>query len=346
MPHPGISNSHNQRLMFRNPQYYASSERKYYPYYQWICFVLFMQGVCFYLPHYMWKSAEGGLMRHLSTGELPPSIENSNKRFNCCFVDLKFAPTDEEEQEVKNRALSNYLLQHFRLFNGYAYKYCLFELLCLLNAIGQFALTDLFLQGHFRWFGWNVLGQSQLAQYWKSDLNSTNETASSIPEVNTMTYIFPRMTKCIFHYFGTSGDVQRSDALCLLPLNVFHEKIYLFIWFWFVAIIALSIAVLLIRLVMLVVPPIRLPLLKSRCQNCSTKHLRVICNKGNFGDYFLFYRLSKNIDTIVMESVIYQVGKSLLKQKHHINNKLPDEQFRRTGSLDRIYDPNNRYIIE
>ena len=49
-----------------------------------------------------------------------------------------------------------------------------------------------------------------------------------------MIYIFPRMTKCTFHKFGASGEVEKHDALCILPLNIVNEKIYIFIWFWWV----------------------------------------------------------------------------------------------------------------
>jgi hypothetical protein len=30
----------------------------YHAYYQWVPFVLFLQGVMFYLPHYLWKVFE------------------------------------------------------------------------------------------------------------------------------------------------------------------------------------------------------------------------------------------------------------------------------------------------
>ena len=29
-----------------------------------------------------------------------------------------------------------------------------------------------------------------------------------------------RMTKCTFHKFGTSGNIEKHDALCILPLNI------------------------------------------------------------------------------------------------------------------------------
>ena len=43
-----------------------------------------------------------------------------------------------------------------------------------------------------------------------------------------------QVTKCTFHKFGPSGTVQKFDGLCVLPLNIINEKIYVFLWFWFV----------------------------------------------------------------------------------------------------------------
>ena len=36
----------------------------------------------------------------------------------------------------------------------------------------------------------------------------------------TQVYIFPRMTKCTFHKFGSSGEIEKHDAMCILPLNI------------------------------------------------------------------------------------------------------------------------------
>ena len=42
------------------------------------------------------------------------------------------------------------------------------------------------------------------------------------------------MTKCTFHKFGASGTVETKDGLCILPLNIINEKIYVFLWLWFI----------------------------------------------------------------------------------------------------------------
>ena len=51
---------------------------------------------------------------------------------------------------------------------------------------------------------------------------------------------FLRLTKCTFHKFGTSGELEKHDALCILPLNIFNEKIYIFLWFWMLGLSALT----------------------------------------------------------------------------------------------------------
>lgn len=41
---------------------------KYYTYYQWVCFALFLQGMLCYLPKWIWERYEGGLMSTLVMG--------------------------------------------------------------------------------------------------------------------------------------------------------------------------------------------------------------------------------------------------------------------------------------
>ena len=48
------------------------------------------------------------------------------------------------------------------------------------------------------------------------------------------------MTKCTFHKFGSSGTVETKDGLCILPLNIINEKIYVFLWLWFIFLAVVS----------------------------------------------------------------------------------------------------------
>jgi hypothetical protein len=37
--------------------------------------------------------------------------------------------------------------------------------------------------------------------------------------------VFPRLTKCTFYNYGSSGTIQAHDALCVLALNIINEKV-------------------------------------------------------------------------------------------------------------------------
>lgn len=43
-----------------------------------------------------------------------------------------------------------------------------------------------------------------------------------------------QVTKCIFHKYGPSGTIQNHDALCIMALNIINEKIYVFLWYWYI----------------------------------------------------------------------------------------------------------------
>ena len=79
-----------------------------------------------------------------------------------------------------------------------------------------------------------------------------------------MVEVFPRITKCTFHKFGASGTIQKLDALCVLALNILNEKIYIFLWFWFIMLAVLSGLSLLYSVVTLVHPSFRETILKKR----------------------------------------------------------------------------------
>ena len=86
---------------------------------------------------------------------------------------------------------------------------------------GQMFLMDRFFDGAFLTFGLEVIAFAEQDQEDRLD---------------PLIYVFPRMTKCTFHKFGTSGEVEKHDALCLLPLNIVNE-VCLFVFEFFFCLI-------------------------------------------------------------------------------------------------------------
>ena len=72
-----------------------------------------------------------------------------------------------------------------------------------------------------------------------------------------MAVVFPKVSKCSFHKYGPSGTPERLDGLCVLPLNIINEKIYIFLWFWFILIASITGLFLLYRLAVLMGAGIR-----------------------------------------------------------------------------------------
>lgn len=54
VPHPGVA-----------PIAWDGEEPVYHKYYQWVCYVLFLQAGMFYFPRQLWKTSEGGRLRML-----------------------------------------------------------------------------------------------------------------------------------------------------------------------------------------------------------------------------------------------------------------------------------------
>merc|ERR1711874_758625 len=50
---------------FSIPERWEGKEGVYHKYYQWVCYVLFLQAGLFYFPRQLWKTMEGGRLRML-----------------------------------------------------------------------------------------------------------------------------------------------------------------------------------------------------------------------------------------------------------------------------------------
>ena len=100
--------------------------------------------------------------------------------------------------------------------------YIFVKVLYIANVIGQFLLLNSFLGTSYGWYGYEVLVNLIAGRPW------------------TTSDRFPRVTLCDFK-MRVIGHVNRYTVQCALPINLFNEKIYTFLWFWFVFVAAATV---------------------------------------------------------------------------------------------------------
>lgn len=255
----------------------GKSEIKNYAYYQWIGFVLLFQALLFYIPYYVWKTWENGRIKMLSTN-------------------LNIPVLDAVYRAERQSAVVNYVYENLHHHNIYLLRFIFCELLNLMNIIAQILFIDYFLDGEFKTYGIQVVEFTQMQ-----------------PEVriDPMARIFPKVTKCSFHKYGPSGSVQFLDGLCLLPLNIINEKIYIFLWFWFLILSILSLCSIIYRVLILCIPKLRYIVLSMRVGFSSRNDVHRLLTKCYIGDWFILYQLSKNIDSIIFKEIISELNEKL-----------------------------------
>jgi hypothetical protein len=178
----------------------------------------------------------------------------------------------------------------------YALRYFACECLCLVNVLLQLYLMNKFFDGQFLSYGWRVMKFSELAQEDRMD---------------PMVYVFPRVTKCIFHKYGASGSIQKHDSLCVLPLNIVNEKTYIFIWFWFMILASLLTILVLYRIVIVVAPRVRPRLLNARHRAIPIEVCSSLCRKIDLGDWWVLMLLGRNMDPMIYREVVSELAKRI-----------------------------------
>ncbi|XP_046415595.1 innexin inx1 [Neodiprion virginianus] len=271
--HPGIGNDFNDE-----------SARKYYTYYQWVCFVLFFQAIMCYVPQWLWNTWENGLMRSIVMG-------------------MNHQLCDEKEKLKKKSVMMNYIMKHRTTHISYVYRYYACEAICLLNILLQLYCMNRFFDGEFMGYGLRVLQYADKPQE---------------ERVDPMVYIFPRVTKCIFHKIGPSGSVQKHDSLCILPLNIVNEKTYIFIWFWYLILTVLLVGLLAYRAAIIFAPAIRPRLMHLAARGTSKETCRSVSRKTDLGDWWLLYCLGTNLDSIMYREILQELAKKLGDQNSQV----------------------------
>jgi len=100
------------------------------------------------------------------------------------------------------------------------------KLFYLGNVVGQLFLLNLVLATKYNTFGFDVIRDMVANKDW---------TEQSY-------VVFPRVTLCDFKVRGQDMvNVHPYTVQCVLPINLYNESIYVFLWYWLVLVAAVSV---------------------------------------------------------------------------------------------------------
>jgi len=275
----------------------SGSSFHHHKYYQWVVFVLSLQIALFHLPRLLWKSYEGGVMKLLTNGltDITAFMDGDTKSDGLDRI-RKF-------YSVSGSGRGKYFLVFF---------FC--EILNFVNIVGQIFMMDRFLGYQFTTYGTKVLAQTE---------------GNFTERADHLNVVFPKVAKCIFKKFGVSGSIQTHDALCVLPLNIINEKIYVALWFWFIFLAAATGAFLLYRLVTIISVDLRTYVLYSIAGGMVKKdQIRAALENPEhntlqrLGDYLMLYLLTKNLNPIVVKDMYNE-----LVPKSYMANHAKEEEL-------------------
>ncbi|KAF0304562.1 Innexin inx2 [Amphibalanus amphitrite] len=242
-------------------------------YYSWAALLLIVQGLLFYLPHWIWNALEGRTIASIVQ-------DTSNRMF------------DQQRQPL---CLAN-VTQYFRRTRGQHQAYLSFYVACealnFVNVISSLFLMDAYLGGGFLGYGARVVSHR-----WVED------------QPGPMEEQFPKMTGCRVTLPAADGsDRATTDTICVLTLNALYEKVYLLLWFWLIILSVISGCSLLWRLVTMPIPQLRVAALSRRAPLAHPDDLRDLSDALGLGDLFVLSLVAENVDSGAFQRLAYELA--------------------------------------
>jgi len=268
-------------------------------YYQWVPMVLVINAIIFMIPHQLWKISVKGFLKKLC------NEETMKRDVNTGDSDLTSAADRYAHffHEITNRDLYKYF-----------FKFLVYEILNLLALIVVFVSTDTFLDGSFQNYGSNVLNY----------YNTKIEERSS----NPMCDAFPTIVRCqLKNPSASEGLMSEFDTMCILAQNIINEKIYLFLWFWYMVLFALSGALILFRIFTFAIPSFRNSLLHAHVRN--PRRFDDLLQNCGIEKWFVLMQMGQNVDSFFFEKFLFKLKD--LEMKSDENDGLLAENLNMTA---------------
>ncbi|KAE9413281.1 hypothetical protein Angca_008673, partial [Angiostrongylus cantonensis] len=207
--------------LLRPDQRYATERQL--SYYQWVPFFLLLQAAFFRAPSFVWRSFSNhsGIRMHEVVGKAKDSanVDEEVRQKNITILArhlenaLHFHRRIPKRQGIIKKTLQCFNYEYSSGFVSIAYLFI--KILYLGNVILQLWLMNYFLgTNKHQWYGLGVI---------KDIINGVEWESSGY---------FPRSAICDFEVRQVA-NIQKYSVQCVLVINIFNEKIFLILWFWY-----------------------------------------------------------------------------------------------------------------
>lgn len=254
-------------------------------YYQYIPIILFLQAAFFYLPHYLWKTWENGI------------VSSVCKQLH----ENRFAPTEYIES---NYHMIDYLQNCFNLNKCLVYKYFFCHALLLVNLIGQIITLNVIFNNQYITYGMDVFQYLFI----DNDIYGLRGNKPNMTEINSpMDFVFPKFTACEVSLLSEAG--KRPDTysfLCILPLNILYDKFFLILWFWFLVLAFFTVLQIVYDTLYTAMPMLRKHLFKRRYGPYLSEDNR---HSSSLSELFLLDLIGSNSDKFAFSVLLRKLNK-------------------------------------
>lgn len=203
-------------------------------YYQWTPIILAFQALLFVIPGLLWKifSSGAGYDIHSivntcnKSDNLNPEKRDGVIAYITNHIDRLLGYRREYREgglaRMRQRAADSCCMVGKRYGNYLFILYMVVKFCYIAVALFQLYGLNYVIGSGYHLYGVQVLSDLATNEDWKSSR------------------FFPRVTLCDFRIRKLGQNIHRYTVQCVLPYNLFNEKIYIFLWWWLVFVIAMS----------------------------------------------------------------------------------------------------------
>lgn len=126
--------------------------------------------------------------------------------------------------------------------------------------------------------------------------------------------LFPKVAKCSYDSYGPSGTLQSFDALCLLPLNILNQKLFIIIWIWYIIQMITSIVNVFYWILISICESVRIYILHQKSLKIVSQQLIAhASHNAHLGHFFVLNQIAKNTNPITFAELITDLGLSIAR---------------------------------